>query len=222
MKDDAAGAALDLEGRRRTGWQGLEQQWLLPDCARVPPVGYETMRAKDDFTQPSGSRVNDSGGFVAPDDLIATALAPAVAMSTGAILATSLQGRFSSIVDRIRELASERRQLRTLVALSEPEGARLARIERQLPLMVARGRWVQASVVFFYGGIAAFLACTLALAFAARGVPGAWRAAAEVCFLVGLSGLLAGVVTEILEMRLAFRVVRVEVGGEVATTTRAA
>lgn len=149
---------------------------------------------------------------MAPDDLIATALAPAVAMSTGAILATSLQGRFSSIVDRIRDLVTEQRQLRAQVSLSEPEGGRLARIERQLPLMVARGRWVQASVVFLYGGIAAFLLCTLALAFAARGVAGAWRQGAEMCFLVGLSGLLAGVMTEILEMRLAFRIVRVEVG----------
>ncbi|MEB3297924.1 MAG: DUF2721 domain-containing protein [Candidatus Sericytochromatia bacterium] len=149
---------------------------------------------------------------MAPDDLIATALAPAVAMSSGAILATGLQTRFSALVDRIRHLTAEQRDLRTQLSLSATEGTRLARIERQLPLMVARGRWVQAAVVFLYLGIASFLTCTLALAFAARGVAGAWRVAAEILFLSGASSLLAGVVAEIMEVRLAFRVVRAEVG----------
>ena len=155
---------------------------------------------------------------MAPEDLIAGSLAPAVAMSTAAILATSLQARYSALVDRLRELAAESRALRAQLALSATEGARLGRVERQMGLMLSRGRLVQASVVLLYLAIACFLSCAMALAFSARGLGMPWRTTAEGCFLGGLVAMLAGVACEVVEMRLAFRIVRVEVGLEGAAS----
>jgi hypothetical protein len=143
---------------------------------------------------------------------ITGSLAPAVAMSTAALLATGLQARYGEIVKRIRALADERRELGAKDALTSAEGERHFSLQGQLTILMRRARLMQSAIMLIYLSIFCFLATSFAIAFIVE-EPGVLSGdLPKYLFLGGMGSVAVGVFLEVLEMRLAFRIIKYEVG----------
>lgn len=88
-------------------------------------------------------------------DMITTALAPGVALTSVIFYNTSLQNRFIYITGRTRELNKEARQLRADNRVKH--AARLKSIDWQVHLLLKRSRIIRYSVLITYGALLCFI-----------------------------------------------------------------
>jgi hypothetical protein len=147
-----------------------------------------------------------------PSSFISAALAPMLGVSGSAVLASQTQSKYSALVDRIRGLHAERRQLSGEQVLSPQSATRIRSVERQIALLVRRARHLRDSQFLLYAAIGFLVVTSVALA-AVQTLPGrtSWQAwGPRVTFLGGLACIFASIVHDLLEVRLAFRVIALE------------
>jgi hypothetical protein len=147
-----------------------------------------------------------------PSAFISAALAPVLGVSGSAILASQAQTKYSALVDRIRSLHSERRALAGEQVLNAVHANRIRSLERQVALLVRRARHLRDALFLLYVAIGFLIVTSVALA-AVQVLPGQalwflWTP--RVTFLAGLTCVFASIVHDLLEVRLAFRVVALE------------
>jgi hypothetical protein len=134
-----------------------------------------------------------------PLTLITAAVTPAVMISASAILISGISSKHSSTSDRLRSLTSEHRQ----PGVSEH---RKHAIEKQCALFMRRLRLITIAHLFLYAATGCF--AVMVLLISSPGMRG-WAVLLPL-FIVAMFLLLGGVVSEMLELRLAMRTLALE------------
>jgi hypothetical protein len=134
---------------------------------------------------------------VADTSVIASSLAPGVALTSAVIYWANLQGRLDNLSSRVRSLNTE---LRATVAAAP----RALSIERQVEMLTRRSRVLHAGVVLAVAALLGFLASSAVL-FVTLGRHGAGVVAATVLFMVGLGALGISLALSLWEMLWSYR-----------------
>jgi len=90
-------------------------------------------------------------------------LAPAIMISSSALLLLGFQNKFSALFNRFRMLNQEKRSLVEKTNKSKTEGLRLESLEEQLPRLTRRATHVKNAIVLTYGAIISFVATSILL-----------------------------------------------------------
>lgn len=136
-------------------------------------------------------------------------LAPAVMVSSSALLLLGYQNKFSNLASRFRALNHEKRLLVRKDQKDETEKERLLSVEQQIDHLMARARHVKNAIVMAYGAIICF-AVTSVLIFLNVYAYFQLYQAIIVVFLAGLFLTLAGAACLIAETRLFYKVIALE------------
>ncbi len=142
---------------------------------------------------------------------INAAMTPAVLFTASALLLAGLQNKYSTLIQAVRALNDERRELLRRPTLAPWEKSRSASIAGQIPHLLARAKLVRNAVFLLYLGTLLFLGSSFVIGLAHLGWP-PMAPLVIVLFGLGLAGLMAGVGFALAEARLSYRVVRMEVG----------
>jgi hypothetical protein len=154
-------------------------------------------------------------------------LAPAVLMTTAAILAGGIQTMYSAVNDRMRQMTSEKVTHLTgsdgrLVARDELASAaavRVDEIDTQLPVLRARHRLLRDALLFHYSAVGFVVVAMILIAVALTVPAPAAGTAALVFVLVATVALLFGLAVVALSVRKSVNAVDYEVDRALALGT---
>jgi hypothetical protein len=144
---------------------------------------------------------------------IQAAMTPAILFTASGLLLAGLQNKYSSLIQAVRALNDERRELLQKPNASDLEKARAKGIGKQIPHLLKRAQLVRNAVFFLYLGTLLFLLSSFIIGMSHVGLP-VMAHAVVALFVVGLVGLIVGILYALAEARLSYRVVRLEVGLE--------
>jgi hypothetical protein len=144
---------------------------------------------------------------------IQAAMTPAVLFTASGLLLAGLQNKYSTLIQAVRTLNDERRQLLQRPGVADWEQNRLHSIGRQIPHLLARAKLVRNAVFTLYLGTLLFLMSSFIIGLAHLGWP-VMAAMVVGLFGAGLIGLIVGIFFALAEARLSYRVVQWEVGIE--------
>lgn len=141
--------------------------------------------------------------------VIQAMLAPGVMVSACALLLLGMNNRYSIIVNRIRLLKQEERNMDRK---SDEKNcrARTENIDRQLGLLLERLRLVRNAVFGFSVGMAFFLASSLLIGLQFLTDVRFVQSLVMVCFLAGMLCIMAGMITAGVEVRKGYQIVLIE------------
>jgi hypothetical protein len=134
---------------------------------------------------------------VAETSVIASSLAPGVALTSAVIYWANLQGRLDNLSTRVRSLNGE---LRGSVAATR----RALSVQRQVQMLTTRSRVLHAGVVLAVVALLAFLASSAVL-FVTLGRHGGGVVAATILFMLGLAALGTSLALSLWEMLWSYR-----------------
>jgi Flp pilus assembly protein TadB len=147
--------------------------------------------------------------------IIQLILAPAVMVTTCAILLGGMQGHYAAVNDRLRSMAHERLDLLLGVGHSANPDAfvdeRLRQIDHQLPEILRRHKRIRDAVMLVYCGMLIFILSMIAIAAAVITASAWFSIGALLVFLAATSLLFLGIVLNIMEARASYRAVQYEV-----------
>jgi hypothetical protein len=90
-------------------------------------------------------------------------LAPAIMISSSALLLLGFQNKFSALFNRFRMLNQEKRSLVEKTNKSETEALRLESLGKQLPRLTRRASHVKNAIVLTYAAIISFVTTSVLL-----------------------------------------------------------
>lgn len=140
-------------------------------------------------------------------------LTPALMISACGLLLLGLNNRYTTVVNRIRLLNDEKRR-----KLADPEGIdreyidalRFESVMRQIPSLLTRANYLRRALIFLWIGVVSYLLSSLLLgAGLFLGMHGATLAVWV--FTTGILSAAVGVVFALLDITLAYRVLKLEV-----------
>lgn len=140
-------------------------------------------------------------------------LTPALMISACGLLLLGLNNRYAIVINRIRGLNDEKRK-----KLADPEGIdreyvdalRFESVMRQIPSLLTRANYLRRSLIFLWIGVICYILSSLLLG---AGLFFGLDAAtlAVWVFMAGLLSAAVGVVFALLDITLAYRVLKLEV-----------
>lgn len=136
-------------------------------------------------------------------------LAPAVMVSSAALLLLGWQTKFSNLASRFRSLHHERRLLAGKADRAVADEDRLRSIQEQLDHLMRRAAHVKRAILLAYAAIVCFMASSV-LIFLNVYTAAAVGQGAILVFLVGLACVLASAVVMMAETRLFYTVLTLE------------
>jgi len=145
---------------------------------------------------------------------ISDMLAPAVMLSACGLFLLGLQNKYSNIINRIRELDEEKRELRLVDELNKFQQRRLKSVEKQVVGLLRRARLDKNSILSLYAAMIFFMLSSLSIALKDLGWVLKDEILSLILFLVGTAFVFIGTVFAYLEVRISYRVVELEVGEE--------
>lgn len=142
---------------------------------------------------------------------IGAAITPALLFTACALLLSGLQGKYSTLVNAIRNLNTERRGLARETAAGAPEwaDARRTNIGQQIEALIERAQLVRNSLFCLYSAIFLFLVASLCGGVSALGF-GAAAFGALGCFAAGMIFVVTAMVFGFREARRSFEIIRLE------------
>ena len=140
-------------------------------------------------------------------------LTPALMISACGLLLLGLNNRYAIVISRIRLLNDEKRR-----KLADPEGIdreyvdalRFESVLQQIPSLLMRANYLRRSLMFLWSGVICYLLSSILLGFGLFFGVNAASVAVWV-FMFGLLSAIAGVVFALLDITLAYRVLKLEV-----------
>jgi len=147
-----------------------------------------------------------------PLTFITSALAPVVALSVCAILASNAQSQYSLLIDRLRALNDERRGYQDGQPLPVVQAERLKSLEHQIPVFYRRALLLRNAMSLLFGGMMAILLTSFLIVSRATFRWELLSLAAKWSFFAGLVCVFLAVTTMLVEVFLTSRVVRYELG----------
>lgn len=142
---------------------------------------------------------------------ISDMLAPVVMISACGLLLLGLQNKYSNIINAIRELDEEKRELKLRDVLNKFQEARLKSIEKQVSQLLRRARFNKNSILNFYTGMIFFMLTSLLIALKNLGFFIKGEIVPLILFLCGTAFVFSGTVFAYLEVRISYRVIQLEV-----------
>ena len=136
-------------------------------------------------------------------------LAPAVMISSSALLLLGFQNKFSNLASRFRVLNHEKRTLIQKPHREESDHLRRQNLESQIGHLVRRAAHVKNVVLLTYAAIVCFI-LTSVMIFLSVYTTHPLFSFIIGFFLTGLLLILVASVTEIFEVTLAFKIIRLE------------
>lgn len=141
-------------------------------------------------------------------------LAPAVMLSACGLFLLGLQNKYSNIINRIRELNEEKRELKLIDELNKFQQRRLKSVEKQVVGLLRRARLDKNSILSLYAAMIFFMLSSLSIALKDLGWVLRNEVLSLILFLIGTAFVFIGTVFAYLEVRISYRVVELEVGEE--------
>ena len=141
--------------------------------------------------------------------VIQYAIAPAVMVSSSALLLLGFQNKFSNLANRFRALNQEKRFLSQKTQRDPAEEARLGNLTEQVDQLVRRASCVKNAILLTYAGIICFVSTSILIFVSNTSSSQLYRLTIGV-FLLGFIFLLAASVQMILETRLFYKVISLE------------
>lgn len=138
-------------------------------------------------------------------------LAPAIVVSSSALLLLGLQAKFSNVASRFRTLNHEKRVLSLKADRDEAEEGRLQSLSDQVDSLLRRATYVKNAILLSYVGIVCFTG-TSVLLFLDVYLASQLHHGVIAVFMIGLACLLVSAVLMILETRLLHKVLTLEKG----------
>ena len=138
-------------------------------------------------------------------------LAPAVMISSSALLLLGFQTKFSNLASRFRALNHELRELKKTLQRESWQEERFESLKRQVSHLFARATHVKNAILLTYGAILFFLLTSVLIFLNVHGAH-AFFAWIQVCFVLGLILQFSAVFTLMIEVALAFKVIKIEAG----------
>lgn len=140
-------------------------------------------------------------------------LTPALMISACGLLLLGLNNRYATVISRIRLLNDEKRR-----KLADPEGIdreyvdalRFESVMRQIPSLITRVSYLRRALLFLWIGVICYLLSSLLLGaglFLGIDAP----TLAVWVFMIGLASAVVGVIFALLDIALAYRVLKLEV-----------
>jgi len=145
---------------------------------------------------------------------ISDMLAPAVMLSACGLFLLGLQNKYSNIINRIRELNEEKRELKLIDELNKFQQRRLKSVEKQVVGLLRRARLDKNSILSLYAAMIFFMLSSLSIALKDLGWVLRNEVLSLILFLIGTAFVFIGTVFAYLEVRISYRVVELEVGEE--------
>lgn len=149
--------------------------------------------------------------------IIQTMLVPGVMVSACALLLLGMNNKYSSIINRIRLLKDEDRRLAGLDA-GRPPCERRENIAVQLPLLMARLKLIRNTVTAYSIGIILFIFSSFFIGLQSVSQSRAVQAGVVGFFIAGMVSVLAGAISNAIDARQAFTVVKLEAAPESSET----
>lgn len=141
-------------------------------------------------------------------------LAPAVMLTTVALLLLTMNTRHSSLVNRIRLLDDEARQLRRNHSQVDQDKQRLGNIEEQQSLLLPRIRHIRNAILSLSLSAIFFVLTSFWIALGYFPVEAVdTQAMIHITFLAGMSLVLCGVLFLAIEIYQSYNIILVEVKG---------
>jgi hypothetical protein len=150
--------------------------------------------------------------LVDPLEFISSALAPVVALSACAILASNAQTQYSALLDRLRALNEERRDYQGDAPLSDVQALRLKSLNHQIPVFFRRARHLRNAMFMLFLGMMFILLTSFMIVSTATFRWEHLAMASKWCFFGGLLFVFLALVALLREVLLTFPVVRYELG----------
>ena len=140
---------------------------------------------------------------------IQSILAPAIMISSSALLLLGFQNKFSALFNRFRALNEEKRYLRKKREKDNLERERLKNLEKQLAALTRRAFYVKNAIVFTYLAIIAFLITSF---FIFLGIYFNIQHEHLIIFSfeAGLAGVLMASIMIVIEVGISYRILRLE------------
>ena len=136
-------------------------------------------------------------------------LAPAVMVSSSALLLLGFQNKFSNLANRFRALNHEERLLQAKPTRDRVEQGRLDNLTEQIRHLIARAKLVKNAILSAYAGIACFSGTSI-LIFVNLYTPVQIWTEISAVFIAGILCVLASAFFMIGETRLFYRVIDLE------------
>ncbi|MCG8386900.1 MAG: DUF2721 domain-containing protein [Cytophagales bacterium] len=141
-------------------------------------------------------------------EVIKGMLAPGIMISACGLLLLGMNNKYSLVVNRIRTLNNEFRQL------NENDQVRKESITTQIPLLIERMRLIRNAVWLYTIGIAMFIFSIFCLGiYFLDGKTVFVTAASLVLFIIALVSVLFGVLHAAKEVRLGYKILLIETKG---------
>jgi hypothetical protein len=152
-------------------------------------------------------------------EAIQAILAPAVMITGVALLLLSLNARHSSVVNRIRLLDDEKRQLNKKLKssgkLGKTESLRLASVKNQVNLLLPRLAYLRNGILCLMLAVLFFVLASLSIGLSYFSIStGLAEIAVNMTFMAGMVLVLIGVVFLSIEIFVSYQVIMVEVREE--------
>jgi hypothetical protein len=145
---------------------------------------------------------------------ISDMLAPVVMLSACGLFLLGLQNKYSNIINRIRELTEEMRELKLHDELNKFQERRLRSVEKQVVRLLRRARLDKNSILNIYAAMLFFMLTSLSIALRDLGWILRSQIPALILFLIGTALVFVGTIYAYLEVRISYRVVQLEVEQE--------
>lgn len=151
-------------------------------------------------------------------ELIKTIIAPAVMISACGLIFLALTNRYLTITQRIRTLNEELRR----IIYSKPDSTELEYHEKirtnilqiQLKDFLKRGSMLRNSLTFIIIAIGFYIISSLTIAVVLFSQDQKFQTVTLMLFLLGLVSLLIGVIISVVEIRLSYRNITIEVNAD--------
>lgn len=140
-------------------------------------------------------------------------LTPALMISACGLLLLGLNNRYAIVISRIRLLNDEKRR-----KLADPEGIdreyvdalRFESVLQQIPSLLIRANYLRRALMLLWGGVICYILSSILLGLGLFfGIQAA--SVAVWIFMLGLLSAMAGVVFALMDIALAYRVLKLEV-----------
>lgn len=141
--------------------------------------------------------------------VIQTTLAPAVMISSAALLLLGFQNKFSALFDRFRILNEEKRDLKRKLRRDDFEEERLKNIEEQLTRLMRRAKHVKNAILCAYSAMISFLATSFFL-FWSNYAPYNFNYVTLTFFGAGLVLIVLAAISIIVEVTISYNILTIE------------
>ncbi len=136
-------------------------------------------------------------------------VAPAVMISSSALLLLGFQTKFSNLAGRFRALNHELRELKKIGQKEPWQAERQQSLVEQVAHLYSRVKHVKNAIILAYAAILSFILTSLLIFLSVKGAF-MYTSLILATFLLGLVMEFASVLTLMIEVALAFKVLKIE------------